>query len=229
MSNWHRALGATSLGLVAESDPAVDLYHGASHDDARSPLIDIRTCQTGCFAPTQPTDGADQDKGSIAFRHRVERLRTSSCERNRGGLGRSDGSGTLVVGLSMRRPSATAASMHCRSANTAVRAVAADRSAASNSATQARTAALLILINGVLPNVGTLSRTFERKTVRADAKCLTPSVADIPCQERLSPVGLNSDTSVTRIRGYGFQRRQSGRNRRGRASRRCTHRRRSDR
>src|SRR5687767_24400 len=91
---------------------------------------------------------------------------TSAWDRNRGGLERSDGRGTLVVGLVISRPSATAASRHWRSANTALRTVAGERPAASISATQVRTAALLILIRGSLPNLG---RTWIRIVVPSRA------------------------------------------------------------
>jgi len=69
-------------------------------------------------------------------------------------LSGSDGNGTLIAGLIASRLSATAASRHWRSANTALRMVEAERPAARISATQLRTAALVILTSGVVPNLG---------------------------------------------------------------------------
>src|SRR5215216_7335393 len=79
---------------------------------------------------------------------------TSGWERNRGGLSGSDGSGTLIAGLIASRLSAIAASRHWRSAKTALRMVEGERPAARVSATQLRTAALVILTSEVVPNLG---------------------------------------------------------------------------
>src|SRR5215217_2983771 len=79
---------------------------------------------------------------------------TSDWDRNRGGLSLSEGSGTLIAGLIAIRLFAIAASRHWRSAKTALRMLEGERPAASISATQLRTAALVIPTSGVVPNLG---------------------------------------------------------------------------
>ena len=100
--------------------------------------------------PKAPTNTSARYGGGIAWTS----ASTSDWDKNRGASARSDGTGTFVAGLVIGRLSATAASRQWRSANTALRALAGDRPEASISATHSRTAALLILIRGSLPNLG---------------------------------------------------------------------------